>query len=380
MPNGRSPSSGAVAIAADSRIGLASVNIAERHFRRAMLYTALIVLVFWCAWKVERDVLHRHPGDIRYIREASEAAMRYLTIPHILIGFFFMASSPKNQSLRKRMWTVGLLLAGVGLCLVYWKGGAKTNVFLYAGVYYYFLVHELRDEAMFYNVLGGAESIRDKAVFQRMVRALIALIVLAIAAFAWSLLPFGVFHRKVVADGLVHAGGSWADGAWTDGSLSLGWKIILASGPLLVVAVATVVTLRHYALRQGYAGAGVLLRTHAPLFRVMVGAAGVLGLSLLLTQRAYSLILFHVVAWYIFAAYQFTRHPPKVAPRNVWLWMRTTVRGFKTLHLGMVVILMAIGLVWTLWLGQSPALTWLLAPESFLYWTIMHITISFVPR
>ena len=92
-----------------------------------MLYTALIVLVFWCAWKVERDVLHRHPGDIRYIREASEAAMRYLTIPHILIGFFFMASSPKNQSRRKRAWAVGLLLAGVGLCLVYWKGGAKTH-------------------------------------------------------------------------------------------------------------------------------------------------------------------------------------------------------------------------------------------------------------
>ena len=101
---------------------------------------------------------------------------------------------------------------------------------------------------------------------------------------------------------------------------------------------------------------------------------------MLLTQRPYALILFHVVAWYIFAVYQFKRHPPKVAPRGLWLWMRTTVRGFETLHIGMVVILMAIGLVWTLWLGQSPTLTWLLAPESFLYWTIMHITVSFVPR
>ena len=369
MPNGTSPSSSAVAIAAESKIASSPVNIAERHFRRAMFYTALIVLVFWCGWKLERDVLHRHPGDIRYIRESSEAAMRYITIPHILIGFFFMASSPKNQSRRKRAWTVGLILAGVGLCLVYWKGGAKTNILLYTSVYYYFLIHELRDEAMFYNVLGGAQSIRDKVVFQKMVRALIALITVAIAALAWSLVPFGVFDRKVVANG-----------AWSDGSLSMGWKIILAAGPLLVVAVASVVTLRHYALRQGYAGTGVLLRAHAPLFRLMSGAAGVLGLSLLLTQRPYALILFHVVAWYIFAVYQFKRYPPKIAPRNAWLWMRTTVRGFKTLHIGMVVILMAIGLVWTLWLGQSPALTWLLAPESFLYWTIMHITVSFVPR
>jgi len=369
MPNGTSPSTAATAIAADSRIAAAPTTIAERHFFRAMLYTAIVVLVFWCAWKVERDVLHRHPGDVRYIREASEAAMRYLTIPHILIGFLFMASSPKNRTLRQRAWTVGLLLAGAGLCLVYWKGGAKANIFLYTGVYYYFLVHELRDEAMFYNVLGGSEKIRDKVVFQRMVRALIALITLAIVAIAWSFAPFGVFHRKPPLEGAIF-----------DGSLPVVWRILLAFGPLLAVAVGFVLALRHYAQRQGYAGAGVLLRVHAPLFRVMGGAAGVLGLSLLLTQRPYSLILFHVVAWYIFAVYQFAKHPPKVAPQGLWPWMRTTVRGFKTLHIGMVVILMAIGLVWTLWLGQSSALTWLLAPESFLYWTIMHITVSFVPR
>jgi len=60
--------------------------------------------------------------------------------------------------------------------------------------------------------------------------------------------------------------------------------------------------------------------------------------------------------------------------------MRTTVKGFKTLHIGMVVVLMAIGLVWTIGPHQTVALKWLLAPESFLYWTIMHITVSFVRR
>jgi hypothetical protein len=55
------------------------------------------------------------------------------------------------------------------------------------------------------------------------------------------------------------------------------------------------------------------------------------------------------------------------------------LRGFKTLHIA-VVVLMAVGLVWTLALGQTHSLAWLLAPESFLYWTIMHITVSFVPR
>ena len=104
------------------------------------------------------------------------------------------------------------------------------------------------------------------------------------------------------------------------------------------------------------------------------------GLSLLITQRAYSLILFHVAGWYLFAAYQFTRHPPKCPPDGWWTWMRSTATGFKTLHIAMVAVLIAIGLVWTLGLHQTPYLAWLLAPESFLYWTIMHITISFVPR
>ena len=31
-------------------------------------------------------------------------------------------------------------------------------------------------------------------------------------------------------------------------------------------------------------------------------------------------------------------------------------------------------------LRRTPYLAWLLAPESFLYWTIMHITDGFVPR
>jgi hypothetical protein len=50
------------------------------------------------------------------------------------------------------------------------------------------------------------------------------------------------------------------------------------------------------------------------------------------------------------------------------------------LHIGMVVVLMAIGLIWTLPLNQAAWLRWLLAPEAFLYWTIMHITVSFMPR
>jgi hypothetical protein len=358
----------------------ARMGVTERNFLRAGLYTAAIVFVFWCGYYFERSILQRHPADIRFIREASEAAMRYITIPHIVIGFLFMISSPKNQNLRQRLWAAGLLMAGAALCTVYWKGGGKTNLLLYSGVYLYFLVHELRDEAMFYTVLGEAAPIADKLAFKGLVRWMTGLIVFTMAAFVWAPIPLGLYYRKLTEPNSALAQWASANAGWLDGSMSLPLKIALSVAPFLLSAVGFAVVLRHFAPRLGYPDVRTLCRTHRVLFKVMFGVAAVLGLSLVLTLRAYSLILFHVVAWYIFAAYQFAKHPPKTPPKGWWTWMRTSIRGFKTLHIGMVVVLMAVGLVWTIGLDRTSSLAWLLAPESFLYWTIMHITVSFVPR
>ncbi len=356
-------------------------GLTERHFLLAMLATAAIVALFWVAYAVERNVLERHPRGIRYVGEASEAAMRYITIPHIVIGFLFLVSSPKNRTRDKRIWTAGLLALGVALCFVYYLGGAKANLFLYSSVYLYFLVHELRDEAMFYTVLGEAAPIPDKVIFGRFVRALVALIIASIALFMWVPAPFGVFYEKLTAKTSAVAAFAAHNAVFFDGSMALSAKLAVAFAPVLVVAAAWVMVLRRYAAALGYPDVRALYCTHAPMFRVMFGVAAVLGLAIVLTQRPYSLITFHVVAWYIFAVYQFKRFPPKTPPRSRWLQMRTTVKGFKALHIGMVAVLMLIGLIWTLFLPESaPVLGWLLAPESFLYWTIMHITVSFVPR
>jgi len=343
-------------------------RVTEGNFLKAMIGTALVVLIFWVGYCIERNVLNRHPESSRFIREASEAAMRYITIPHIIIGFLFMWSSPKNRTREKRLWVFGLLAIGAVLCTLYGLGGGRTNVVLYLSVYLYFLVHELRDEAMFYTVLGEAPTISDRATFDQMVKLLIGLTVFLLAASIWTLAPFGVYRSKGYGYSIV------------DGALPIVAKIPLALGPLLLAVIGYHLALRRYATRLGYHGASELVRTHATLFKVLAGVVLVLALAMAIVQRPYSLILFHVVAWYIFASHQLKRHPHKTPPSNWWLWMRTTPAGFKTLHIGMVVVLMAIGLLWTLVLGQSPYLKWLLAPESFLYWTIMHITVSFVPR
>lgn len=358
-----------------SRIGITRWN-----FIKASLATAGIVFIFWCGWYYERSILNRHPADIRYIREASEAAMRYITIPHIIIGFLFLVSSKNNRNLRSRLWTVGLLALGVLLCGLYYRGGGRTDLVLSVGVYFYFLVHELRDEAMFYTVLGEAAPIPDKKLFKNFIRWMVALIVCSLLAIVLAIAPSGLYVEKMTASDTGLASLGLAETAMFNGTLSLPMKIFAGALPVLIVAIGYTLVLRRYSRAFGFNDVKSFMQTYDKLFFVMFGVAAVLGLVILLTQRFYALILFHVVAWYIFASYQFSRNPPKVQPKGWWQWMRSTPAGFKTLHIGMAAILMAIGLVWTLALNLTPSLDWLLAPESFLYWTIMHITVSFVPR
>jgi len=220
---------------------------------------------------------------------------------------------------------------------------------------------------MFYGVLGDASPIADRMAFDRMVKNLIGLTVFTLAAIVWSLIPLGGYAAKGYEIAAIANWPIWA-------------RLQLSILPLVAALAGYTITLRRSALRLRYDSVATLIRTHATLFKVMFGVIGVLGAALLITRRPFSLILFHVVAWYVFASWQLARHPPKAPAPGLWGWMRTTPTGFKTLHIGMAAVLMCIGLVWTLGLHQTPYLAWLLAPESFLYWTIMHITVSFVPR
>ncbi len=344
----------------DHRRGL---GVTERNFWKAVVLTIVIASVFMAGYWVERNVFKRG-HDVRYLAEGTEAAMRYITIPHIIIGFLFMVSSRNNQAPAKRAWIVGLLALGVVLSIFYYLQGGKENKLVYGSVYLYFLIHELRDEGMFYVVLGDAPHIKDKKRFKQFTRALVALTLLAVVAIGWSGVPFGLYPRGYQS---------------VDPARSVAFKCVLSLGPIVAWFVAARLTLQYFA-RGLPGGVPALMRMHAPLIRLMAGSAGVLGLSMLITQRAYCLILFHVTSWYIFACYQYARTQPKTPPKGWWLWMRTTLPGFRVLHIGMVVVLMAIGAVWVFGFGKPPIMNWLLAPEAFLYWTIMHITVSFVPR
>jgi hypothetical protein len=66
-----------------------------------------------------------------------------------------------------------------------------------------------------------------------------------------------------------------------------------------------------------------------------------------------------------------------------WSWLRGTRRGFNLLHAGLALALVGAGVWWAYGFGNDPGvrpLHLLLSREAFPYWTIMHVSVSFVPR
>lgn len=328
---------------------------------RTMLVTVACVLCFKVIYLFEVNVLLNDVRAARFVGEASDAAMRYIGLPHIIIGFLFLVTSRASQTARMRIAILGLLTIGGILCAAYGMAGGKSNKLAFAMVYLYFLVHELRDQAMFYTVFGDAPPVRDQRAFGNMVRATIAIAASGVVLLVWASL--GIFSPKY---------------SLLDPSHSLAFKIAVAVVSIIGWAAAACFTMRYHA--RSFNGVGSMIREHAPFFRLMTGVVGVLGLSLLLTQRPYSLILFHVISWYLFTCYLLAKKRPGGSAGSFWTWMRSSLSGFRFLHNGMVSALLAIGIVWVFGFGKPPVLNWLLAEEAFPYWTILHITVSFARR
>ena len=60
--------------------------------------------------------------------------------------------------------------------------------------------------------------------------------------------------------------------------------------------------------------------------------------------------------------------------------MRTTRRGFITLHIGLAVVVALLIAVNVYGYGRQGPLDLILGSKGFYYWTVMHVTLSFLPR
>jgi hypothetical protein len=316
------------------------------------------------------------------LKESVGMAMRYVTMPHYVIGFLFMVTSARNRTVGRRTSIAGLLALSGLLCLGYAAlGTASSNEMIGSTMRYhwyetgasplslfaiilYFLVHELRDQAMFYVATNSSGVIADRPLFDRFVNWTIGLSIATFTAVIWSILVLGQQGQTQV---LILP------------ELKGDLRYVIALAPAAFCVLGLGASARWYAHATGQT---VLEMSDqlGPLNRVFVGVFLWLSLGYALRMGVNLLILFHVIGWYVFTCYKL-KERGQALPAADWLtWTRTNLSGFRILHIGLVIVFIAVGAIWAyVFEGRGP-LWYVLAPGAFLYWTIAHITVSFLPR
>ncbi len=340
-------------------------TVTERNWLRAAALVVGSILLFALIGWVEQAWTGRYKTE-RLVYHPVETSMRFLAIPHFLIAIMFTLSSRRLR----RPGTAGRFLmlaaAGVGLCLLFREAGGREAFLAKTLFFLYFLVHEFRDEASFYVANGDAPSGVDPRRLSREVLLLPALLLLLGATGYLLAVTLGIGRAGTHATAIF-------------GDLPAAVRQVAGSLPL----VATLLWGWH---RFGRGGRSLAYwRAHRPLVTVFVGILLLILLDLLLHGRVRALITLHVTAWYAFTLHQLARRPsPATPPRPwSWTWVRTTPRGFSCLHIGLFLAVLLGAALWAYGFRNSPERTafhLLLSRDAFPYWTIMHISLSFLPK
>lgn len=334
-----------------------------RRFGLAVAFTFGLAALFHGLGAGEAAIF----GRARVLDSAFGSAMRFVGYAHFTIGFAFMASGAGMRSARGRGRILVALLIGVGLCALFLHSGSTgaRPKLPAAAVMIYFLVHEFRDEFFFYRTYGEAAG-------ERSGRATLALLLglgpVALAA-AWSVqfvIPEG--RDLVFVDADSHSASS----------LLLWWW-----GP--VAGLLGVALFYFRALRRRWGStAWSILRRDRPIWVVYLGIALAIALAAPLGGRSYSIVLLHVAAWWVFATAGLVRFGRREGLRTLglWTWLRRSQRGFQALHVGLTIVFIGLALLWQYGFDGAPGhvLGAVGDPDAFYYWTIMHVTVSFVPK
>ena len=119
---------------------------------------------------------------------------------------------------------------------------------------------------------------------------------------------------------------------------------------------------------------------HRPILVIQLASTGIVLVALIGGSWTLQIVvLMHFVGWYLFALHQIGRRVP-AAPRSIWQWMRTTRAGFMTLHLGLAALVALLMVIDVYGFGRTTWLNAAIGSQSFYYWTIAHVTLSFLPR
>lgn len=326
-----------------------------RQFQRALLIGLLAAMGTCLIYLVENYALRL---ERQFVESPVEVAMRALAMAHFTIAWLFLFTSPRLRN-RQALCRLGVTtLLGAGLCLLFAHYGATRNPLLVMFFYGYFLVHEVRDEALIYQAYGDAPAAGpDNA---SLLKALsLATTTVMMTALTLSYLAYITLVEKMTPLDQLPPGVVPAIVA----------LLLLASGYTVYRCLQT--AYRVHGSLQAFAFA------YQPLLMVYAAILAILLLGSTLGSTGFNLIiLLHVVAWLVFVPYQLgKRSGPRAC--NPWAWLRSTPLGFWVLHVGLALLFLALmGVRVHLW-ERVGFVSELLASGNFTYWGLMHISMSF---
>jgi hypothetical protein len=335
-------------------------TVTERNALLALVGTVGVFALFFAVGALERAATPSADRAARFVREATETATRLLAVAHTLVATLFLATSQKVRSTRGAATLAAPPCSRLGFGAL----AATTTAWPWACCRL-LLLHDLRDEAWFYGANGDA----PPAEARRAGLALGGFVLGVMLATAAGGVAVGLpkltrpLHLATVAPAV---------------------RVAVAGAGIAAALVGAHHCLRAFA-RGPVEGAPAEARRQRPLVVVLLGVYGVFFASIALTGRFYALVATHVVIWYVFTLRRLATAPrPAPAPRvGSWTWMRTTVAGFNALHLGLLAVLAALAALWAFGFANDPSMTGLrllLSREAFPYWTLVHVTLSWMPR
>ncbi len=337
------------------------------HWLRTLLWTASAALGCLILAAVERYGF-RVARDSRVLLHPVNLAMLAFGYPHIVVALLFMLTSRRMSGTRSRVWFAGLLAAAGGIASVtWWLGGWESPAGRIFAVHY-FVVHDFRDLVGFYKASGDSPHSSRKPD----ARLLAGLQVVLLSVLGAVLVLAALGYQKVKHQPLN------PDSAFDP--LFPAWIPVPARFAALLLPVLVLNAWLAHRLVKAYPG-GWRAAWQEHLL-ISLGYAGIVLATLPMgVEIFYLLALAHFIGWYRHADRTLRSRPKWVAGGwNPLGWVRNTTAGFRTLHLGLTGLFVALFAVSAYGFARQDCLDLVIGRNAFAYWTTLHITLSFLPR
>ena len=266
--------------------------------------------------------------------------------PHVVLGLIFNVNRVKAADLKGQLAFFGLLVVAFTI------GFVHTQVPITTLIYLYFIFHAFRDEIFIYHQRNTGYRFRGEVFDRRGITWLISAIAMS--------LPGQVLAR--------------------DPARQLEWYYVLcgASG----VLAATVLLAGEWKLFQQWPGARYGIAAYFLIVAAMTGMR-ILRVRGIAAPLFFSfLVVFHYFSWYVFTLEKIAARPqPKPGSDGSFSFMKwiSTWRGFVTAIAVMNVFSFACAYAYQV-RHVSASLGYGFDLKYFLYFLVLHVTTSFVPK